>query len=226
VAGTAYAFYCSLMGRLDLQVIENQLKKRWAYPEHWFQKQNDLWDSRSNFIYNSPDFENLISSINQEAKLHSLDVQMFFQYAVNRWYNYWSARAVEQIFCDIPGVLPAKNAKDRLVDFSIDGINFDHKTSVFPRGFGKDLAFAKANLTALINWLYANQSTGKRYHRSNRLFLVVFKKDGRHYQLKAEISWLQKLIADYVSTFDSSKLVAVSTPDQKTAFSDIIWAVR
>jgi len=29
-----------------------------------------------------------------------------------------------------------------------------------------------------------------------------------------------------VSTFDSSKLVAVSTPDQKTAFSDIIWAVR
>jgi len=226
VAGAAHSVYGNLMERLDLPAIEDQLKKRWVYPEHWFQKQNDLWDSRSNFIYDLPDFEVLISRIKLESQAHNLDYQRFFQYAINRWYNYWSARAVEQIFCEQPGVVAALNAKDRLVDFSINGIDFDLKTSVFPKAFNQDLAFAKANPAQLINWLYTHQSTGRRFHLENRLFVIVHKADGRHYRLKAEISWLQGLIADYVSTFDASKLVAVSTINSKSVFADIIWAVR
>ncbi|WP_442847082.1 hypothetical protein [Leeuwenhoekiella sp. H156] len=223
--GVAYAFLRSLVGRLNLGQLECELKKRWLYPNIWYRKQNDAWDQRSDFIYDFWQFESVLERISR-TETSEFDKQGFLNYALNRWYNYWSARAVEQIFCEQPGVVPAKNAKDRLVDFSINGINFDLKTSVFPKAFDQDLAFAKANPAQLINWLYTHQSTGRRFHLENRLFLIVHQADGRHYRLKAEISWLQGLIADYVSTFDASKLVTVSTTDSKTVFSDSIWAVR
>ncbi len=226
MACIAYSCYCGTVGRLDLHSVEMELKKRWPYPDRWLQKQNDLWDARSNFIYTVLTFEELVVRIRQESKRQDIDENVFFQYAISRWYNYWSARAVEQIFCEQPGVRSAKNEKDRLIDFSINGVDFDLKTSVFPKSYGHDIAFAKANPAQLINWLYAHQSTGKRYHRANRLFLVVYKNDGNHYRLKAEISWLQSLVADYVSTFDASKLIRVSEDRGKPVVSDIIWAIR
>ena len=226
MAGVAYAFLRSLVGRLNLGQLEGELKKRWLYPDTWYRKQNDIWDRSSDFIYDFWQFESVLECISKRTETSEFDKQAFLNYALNRWYNYWSARAVEQIFCEQPGVVPAKNAKDRLVDFSINGINFDLKTSVFPKAFDQDLAFAKANPAQLINWLYTHQSTGRRFHLENRLFLIVHQADGRHYRLKAEISWLQGLIADYVSTFDASKLVAVSITNSKTVFSDSIWAVR
>jgi len=79
---------------------------------------------------------------------------MLFNYALNRWYNFWSARAVEQIFCSLVGVKPAKNLKDRLVDFQLHDIKFDHKTSVFPRQYAKTLDYAKKNQADLIQPAY------------------------------------------------------------------------
>ncbi len=220
-----YSVYCH-MGRLNLWEVETQLKKRWPYPDTWFRKQNDIWDRRSNFIYDSYDFDLLLTKIDQVLKTTEFDKKSFLNYALNRWYNYWSARAIEQIFCEQTGVIPAINPKDRLVDFNLKGINFDLKTSVFPRGFGKDLTYAKTYENELINWLYTNQSTGNRYHEANRLFLIVYRADGAHYKLKAEISWMRQRIADYVSTFDDSKLVSFSGANSKTVYSDIIWATQ
>lgn len=221
-----HSFFAFIYLMADLDYIEAELKKRWPYPDLWFRKQNDSWDAYSQFIYTVIDFEELIKHIALAVKTHKLNKKEFFYYAINRWYNFWSAIAVEQIFKNMPQVIPAINKKDRLVDFAIDGIQFDLKTSKFPKGFGKEIAFAKANPKALTLWFYNNQSKQKRYHLENRLFLVVHNREGEHYKLKAEISWLKSIVEDYVTTFAPANLIKLQLNPEKPIFSDIIWATR
>ena len=45
-----------------------------------------------------------------------------------------AAQAVEKFFHSLQNVPPTLNAKDRL-DFSINGVTFDHKTSFFLKNF-------------------------------------------------------------------------------------------
>lgn len=206
--------------------IENQLKKRWEYPYKWFRKQNDLWDKHTRFIYEISNWDELIQAIATLVKTQNLDKKEAFYYAINRWYNFWSSVAVEEIFCTLPGVSPAKNNKDRWVDFSIKNIQFDHKTSVFPKGFEKDFAFAKANQKELLQWLYKEQSSQQRHHLANRLFVVVYKTDGDHWKLKAEISLLQAAISNYVANFDESQLTELHFSNNQKALSDIIWVTQ
>lgn len=209
-----------------LSNIENQLKKRWAYKYKWLRKQNDLWDQYTNFIYKTPDWEELISATAQVVKNENLNKEEAFYYTINRWYNFWSSVAVEEIFCSLPGVIPAENSKDKLVDFSVNNISFDHKTSNFPKGFGKEFAFAKANKEQLLYWFYEEQSKQQRQHFANRLFVVVHKEGGDHWKLKAEISLLHNAISEYVANFDESQLTKLNFPNNKKALSDIIWVTQ
>jgi len=211
---------------IDLNHIEEELKKRWPYPDKWFRKQNNEWDKRSNFIYQSQEFAVVVSKISEAVAKNGYDKKQFFYYSINRWYNFWSAIAVEEIFKNQKEVLKAVNSKNRLVDFTIQKIKFDHKTSKFPNGFGKKIEYAQANPKELILWLYKNQSQQNRMHFENRLFIIVYDQKGSNYKLKAEITWLKKLIENYVSTFDPSKLIEVQVQPEKTALSDIIWAIR
>lgn len=206
--------------------IEKELKNRWHYPYKWYRKQNDVWDNHTNFIYTISNWEELIQAIASVVQSKNLDKKETFYYAVNRWYNFWSALAVEEIFCALPGVLPSKNNKNRLIDFSIKSIPFDHKTSVFPKGFSKGIDFAQANPKQLINWLYNNQSSQKRHHNANRLFIIVHSEKGDHWKLKAEISILHQAISNYVATFDAGQLTSMKFSDNSTALSDIIWVTR
>lgn len=206
--------------------IENQLKKRWPYSYKWLRKQNDHWDSYTNFIYKTTDWEELIQAIAQLVQKEKLNKEEAFYYAINRWYNFWSSVAVEEIFCSLPGVIPAENSKDKLVDFSINNIPFDHKTSIFPKGFGKEFAYAKANKTQLMEWLYTQQSSQQRHHLANRLFVVVHNSSGNHWKLKAEISLLYNAISEYVANFDASQLTELNFPNNKKALSDIIWVTQ
>lgn len=66
----------------------------------------------------------------------------FFQYCSNRWYNFWSATAVERIFAEMPKVIPNKKPKNRKIDFNFFGNDFDLKTSVFPKAFNRSLDYA------------------------------------------------------------------------------------
>ena len=208
---------------LDLDIIENELKHRLEYPYKWYRKQNDIWDKYTNFIYKTETWEALIPKIAATVKAYNLDKKELFYYAINRWYNFWSAMAVEQIFCSCNGIVPEKNSKNRLVDFRIQNIPFDHKTSVFPRGFNQLFEYAKKNPRELIEWLYKNQSSQKRFHTKNRLFIVVHDKTGDHWKLKSEISILKKEINNYISNFDSSQLQKFIFTSQTETFSDIIW---
>lgn len=211
---------------MNLQTVERQLKKRWPYDYVWFRKQNDAWDKNSNFIYTTLDWEELNEQIAISILAKNLDKRQFFYYCCNRWYNFWSARAIEQVFTEINGIVPNQNPKDRLSDFNFFGKDFDLKTSVFPASFGHDLEFAKNNPAVLINWLYQNQSKQGRFHFNNRLFLIVYASNAEHWKLKAEISWLKGVVEEYVANFETSQLRKFRFQKGTTTFSDIIWAIK
>ena len=122
------------MPTLNLLQVETELKKRLDYPYKWGRKQNNYFDKQTNFIYNTLRFDDLLIELDKRFKSDA-EYDKYFNYAMNRWYNFWSAQAVEQIFCTFPDVKPARDSKDRLVDFTIQGAAFDHKTSVFPKNF-------------------------------------------------------------------------------------------
>lgn len=215
-----------MMGEITIASIEHELKKRHIYSYKWFRKQNDEWDGYTQFIYQTQDWESLIQKIALVARSKQLDKHEIFQYAANRWYNFWSAMAVEKIFTEIDGIIPVSESKDSEKDFYLFGIPFDHKTSVFPKQFGKTFHYAHSNKPELIEWLYKNQSTQKRHHLKNRLFIVVYDANGEHWKLKAEIALLKNTIEKYVEGFKQEQLHSVTFGDLQTSLSDIIWVSK
>lgn len=209
----------------ELIEIEAELKKRLEHPYHWGRKQNDKDDRATNFIYKTANFEELLDRINKEFSGRA-DYSNLFNYALNRWYNFWSAKAIQDIFCNLPGVEPSLGERNRLIDFTINGITFDHKTSVFPAAYDKQLNEAIENPSDLITWLYENQSQQQRKHLKNRLFVVLYSNDSEHWRLKAELSWLKSIIEDYVDNFDKDKLYKFNFEPQEVTLSDIIWAIK
>jgi len=109
--------------------IENELKKRLAYPYQWGTKQTNELDKQTRFIYKTITFENLLKQIDRRFERLS-EKEKLKNYALNRWYNFQSAKAVEAIFKAHPIVSKTKNAKDKVKDFFIHNIPFDHKTSI------------------------------------------------------------------------------------------------
>lgn len=211
--------------KYNLQQIETELKKRLVYPYKWGQKQNDNFDKQTNFIYHTFLFEELLKEIEERFKSEK-DYDLYFNYSINRWYNFWSAYAVESIFCTLPNVKPALDSKDRLVDFTIDGVSFDHKTSVFPKNFPHKINEAIKRTDELIRWLYKHQSQQQRKHLKNRLFIVLYSKTGEHWKLKSEIMWLKDRIEKYMLGFNPSYLLKFEFEKNKVTLSDVIWAIR
>ena len=214
------------MNSLNLQNIEKELKRRHQFPYKWFRKQNDVWDNYTNFIYRTSSWDTLVQKIAIVAEAQELDKQQIFQYAANRWYNFWSAQAVEQLFTEMEGIEPVVETKDSEKDFYLLGIPFDHKTSVFPNQFQKTFEYAQNHKTELIDWLYKNQSTQKRHHFKNRLFIVVYDNNQEHWKLKAEIEMLKKMIQKYVVAFRPEQLHSFTFADGQTTLSDIIWVSK
>ena len=223
-----------------LALREQELRKRWVYPYRWGRVQNNQFDALTRFVYRIESFDAVLTQI-ERRYAHAPDYDGLRNYALNRWYNFWSARAIEDVFCSLEEVVPARNRRDRLVDFVIQGVRFDHKTSVFPKGFGRDLCFAVNRPEVLIRWLYSNQSKQQRQHYANRLFVVLYAADGHHWKLKAELTWLRGLVTSYVMAFEPSRLwefpfgsaaapagVAAAPAGVADALTlaDIIWAIR
>jgi hypothetical protein len=208
-----------------LQQIESELKKRLSYPYKWGRKQNDYFDNLTNFVYNIASFEEVLKEIENRFKKDK-EHQNVANYALNRWYNFWSAQAVEKVFCSLPNVKPALDERDRLVDFTIDGVTFDHKTSIFPKNFPYNINEAIKKTDELIKWLYKNQSQQQRKHLKNRLFIVLYSSDGEHWKLKAEITWLKERIEKYMVGFNPNYLLKFNLEENNHTLSDVIWAIR
>ncbi len=202
--------------------IEQELKQLSHMPP-WGRKQSDEWDLLTRFIYTTPKYLDFCNELQQKNNRN--DFEDWKNYAIHRWFNYWSAKGVEQIFCESENVIANKNEKDKLVDFSIQNISFDHKTSVFPRGFNKNLVYAKQHPKELIEWFYKEQSGEGRFHTHNRLFLVLHKNDGKHWELRKELLWLKPIIENYIENFNSKNLLEFSFQENKKTVADIIWAI-
>lgn len=200
---------------MDLVRVERELKKRWEYPYRWGRKQSDLWDYNTNFIYTTYSFKMLLKRT--EALSYELR-----NYALNRWYNFWSAMAVEDIFTSHKNVIANKNSYDKLVDFTLNNIPFDHKTSIYPKGFHKPFDYALQNPKELIYWLYTNQSQQGRKHLKNRLFIILYDSNQEHWKMKAEILRLKQEIDIYVDNFTVENLQVMNF-GEGTVQSDILW---
>jgi len=203
---------------MDLQRVERELKKRLIYPYRWGRKQSNSWDNDTNFIYQTYSFESLL----RKTKHFSQALQ---NYALNRWYNFWSAMAAEDIFTSHTNVIAHKNAYDKLVDFTIETIPFDHKTSIFPKGFQRSYEYAIKNEKELIQWLYENQSQQSRKHLENRLFVIMYDKKNQHWKMKAEILHLKTKIDQYVDSFSIENLHQFDFGNG-TVYSDIVWVTQ
>lgn len=202
----------------DLIRIENELKQRLTEPFYpWGRKQSNDWDNQTNFIYQTPSWNGLkLKTIKMKSDL--------YMYAVNRWFNFWSARGIETVFCQLPGVVAALE-RDRLKDFTIQGIPFDHKTTVFPQAYSLGVGHAEIYPDRLARWLYENQSTEKRYHLANRLFLVLVSSSGSHWRLRAELTALKDVVEQYVNSFNVNSLIELDLNNTKI-LTDVIWFKR
>ena len=134
--------------------------------------------------------------------------------------------AVENIFVSHSNIQANINRRDKLVDFKINAIPFDHKTSVFPKGFDKSYSYARKNEKGLIQWLYSNQSQEGRKHLKNRLFVVLYNGENHeHWKMKAEIRLLKSAIDQYLKNFSENKLYKLDFGDGEV-LSDIIWVEK
>jgi hypothetical protein len=199
---------------IDIAYIEHELRKRWMLPYRWRGKQDNVRDAATRFVYDCTSFEDVLE------RARSLGDASLLDYTLNRWYNFWSAMAVEEMFRSHPRVQPAP-AYHQARDFAIDGIWFDHKTTVFPRAYPGTLLEAMASPIDIAHWLYENQSQGRRYHTKNRLFLILWSEHGAHWKLKARLGEIEKAISLYLDGFSVSALHRMGNGAQ----TDIIWFV-
>jgi len=210
---------------MNLRTIEHELKKRLDHPYQWRRKQNNDFDSQTRYIYRLQNFEELLKTIEVQ---HPNDPQKdYFNYTLNRWYNFWSAKAIEKIFCQAINVEAEKNPYHKQKDFSIDNLSFDHKTSVFPKAYPTPFGHTQQNPKDLLKWLYQHQSQQGRKHLENRLFIILYNESNQeHWKLKSEIQWLKILIENYLKNFDKNKLQTFHFLPNKVTYADAIFAVK
>lgn len=211
---------------MNYLLLEEELKKRTTLDYFWGRKQDDEFDKQTNFIYKTDSFEAVLDLIEITFKNHP-QFSLYKNYALNRWFNFWSAKGVESIFCDHENVKPHLDSFNKFTDFYIENIPFDHKTTVFPKGFEKSVPYGILHKSELIAWLYKNQSQQQRKHHKNRLFIVLvnYQEDDANWKLKSEITWLKEIVSAYLLNFDRSKLHSF-TFENKIVYADIIWAIK
>jgi len=204
--------------------MENELKKRLVYPYHWGTKQTDALDKQTRFIYQTKTFKNLLEQINTNFETME-EKEQLKNYALNRWFNFHSAQAVENIFKAHPLVTQTDNPKDKEKDFFIEGIPFDHKTTVFPKKFEGTFNEAINQPEKLIEWLYKHQSQQGRYHLKNRLFVVLYNSNGKHWKLKANLQKIEGAVHQYLNEFSANQLRSFSFKKEAVTLSDLIWVL-
>ena len=210
---------------ITLESREQELKKRFVHPYEWGQRQRDEWDALTDFVYHIFSFDALLIEIEARFKNDPSSKELL-NHAMNRWYNFWTAKAIEQIFTLHPRVTSSGGSHERLQEFRIGDLQFDHKTSTYPRGFNHDLEYGRKHSKELIEWFYAHQGQQRRKHYENRIFIVLYASDGQHWKLKADLSWLGGLIKSYLDEFDPSKLFHFTFQGRRESVADVLWGVR
>ncbi len=221
---------------ISFKDLEIELKKRIVIPYTWKgKKQNNYDDERSDFIYTTPFFWHIQKIIKRGGYEDLSD------YIINRWYNFWSAKAVESIFVQHKNIIAEKNVKNRYADFRIYDedlgvfFDFDHKTTVLPKCFeSKILDFLKKNTIKdlhifdgeIIKWLYENQSQQQRKHWRNRFFVILVDSKGlEHWKLKSDLLFLHEKISKSLQNLKNIDFVDF-IHNEKKVYSCVFWIVK
>jgi hypothetical protein len=176
--------------------------------EHW-QMQNNELDRLTKFVYKADNLD-FILTVCAEKKIDK-------NYALHRWYNFNCAKHHEYLFCK-NGAVKEDNSHHKTIDFYINNVAFDLKTSVYPKKLKQKLNLSKReNKNKLIHWLYENQSTEGRQHFDNRLFLVC-----EDLKSKSNFELIEQQIMAFMK-YSKEKGFNEIEINNKLIFSDIIW---
>lgn len=94
-------------------------------------------------------------------------------YLRRRWYLWRCSQCDEYLFAINPNVEHNPNKCDKMYDVRISGqLDLDIKGTVIPREYRDDADAAVSDPARIIEFYYRRQSTGRRYHVQNRLFVV------------------------------------------------------
>ena len=160
-----------------------------------WQKQNNLLDRKTKFVYDVDNFELLDRMC--KTMLKNEDDR---KYAYHRWVNLNISNYCEELFCKY-GAEKVKNKKDKEKDIFIDNVPFDVKVTNYPstsyESFNLDIDQGKKDLCI---WLYNNQSNEGRQHFKNRLFVVCC---GNNMEEKWRNRTNLKLLDDHIRDFMS-----------------------
>lgn len=183
----------------EIERISRQLAQI-AQEIPWGRVQNDAWDSLCQFIFHLRTAQNVRLRAEQVAEQRALDRSAFVQYALRRWFCFWGARVAELLFVRHPNVEPGP-PKDHEVDFTIDGVPFDLKTSDVPRAFLRGPHDLLADPEQAATWFYSHQSRERRFHTANRLFLVLYDPEfpEEAWRLRADVAALRRSIDAFLA---------------------------
>ncbi len=195
---------------MNLDQLEIQLKKRLASEYKWGRKQADIWETHTDFVCSIPNFEDVVARIYDEFNTHARFVDLR-NYALNRWYEYYSSLAVEHIFHMHPKVRKVKDTSDREKYFYINGIAFDHKTITFPSEFHQEVNKAMLDPKEFLKWVYKDPSNQQYSEAKYRLFLVLHQDDGEHWRLKAELNWIKACVDTFLDNYKEIDLISFKT---------------
>jgi hypothetical protein len=180
----------------------------------WGRIQGDEWDRASRFIYST----HTLSALRRETRRVAADLGLpprdFGRYVIRRWYNFHTHQAALDVVLAHPRTRPEPDPFHHTVDFYLDGEGFDLKLTHLPRGFGHDIAYARAHPEELGRWLYANQSAQGRFHAANRIFVVLHNTadPARTWELRRDFEGLERAIHAFL---DAPRLMQVEFVDRE-----------
>ena len=203
-----------MYSKSGFNLVRHELNKLSAMPP-WGRKQADTWDKLSNFVYRVKTIKGVTRQARAVARAKELDVELFENYTIRRWYNHHTHDQILRMFYAHPDVRPEEDRKHRTIDFYLRNIPFDLKISRFPKAYPENIKYAWQHRHHLAQWMYRNQSTQGRYHTGNRLFIILHHRTDAAltWQLRRDFDSLEKLIGEFLQ---APILLGLTMPHQHT----------
>lgn len=204
--------------------LQIELQKAFPYLQSrgWI-RQNNSCDYKSNFIYNTYTFNELV----EHAQANDVD----FSYICHRWYNFHTSIECENIFIN-NGCIKESDTKNKEIDLYINDIPYDIKLSVYPAKYiSNESIESRTGKNDLIRWLYLNQSQQGRKHLANRLFIICkantpVNNPVENLMLKCRFDLIEPKIEQFLRYYQTRELNSLTIQDNEAyyqVFSDVIY---
>lgn len=202
-------------------VTKQELHKALSLLSSKWNRQNNIYDRRSNFIYYTETVDDCVS----KASEMGIDKN----YVLHRWYNYHTSKYCENLFVK-HGAKKETNTFHHDIDIYIDDIPYDVKLTVYPAKLERENIFIDLNnresKNELIQWMYKNQSQEGRKHLKNRIFIVCNGEDDKEkLAKKSDFDTIEQKIVNYfifLMSNEPNQLIIEDNGKEYAVYSEII----